>query len=94
MVFNIRDHHHSFNDRAFRWFVRYISRALRNHYSRGRANYALKKYDEAIEDYTAAIELLPDTARYYTNRANAYEAAGDDAAAAADRSRADELNEN
>jgi lipoprotein NlpI len=56
--------------------------------SRGNAYVALKSYDRAVADYSAAIRLLPDDrqgwARLLNNRANAYDAAGDGEAARQD----------
>jgi tetratricopeptide (TPR) repeat protein len=32
----------------------------------------LARYDEAIEDYSAAISIIPDVPRYYYNRGTAF----------------------
>ncbi len=50
-------------------------------FNRGCTLEALKRYVEAIVDYTNAINLSPCTGKYYTNRANCRIALGDDAAA-------------
>ena len=41
-------------------------------YNRGLTYYNLEKYNEAIADYSKAIELKPDYADAYINRGNAY----------------------
>ncbi len=46
------------------------------YFQRGRVYARLKRYDEAIADYTQAITLNPAYARAYTHRANAYTATG------------------
>ncbi|KAL9106753.1 MAG: hypothetical protein Q9227_008252 [Pyrenula ochraceoflavens] len=53
---------------------------------KSQGNDAMKKkdYKEAIEKYTAAISLSPTNPIYLSNRAAAYSATGDNAAAAAD----------
>ncbi len=43
---------------------------------RGKLLASLKRYDEAITDYSRAIELDPNHTRAYTGRANAYTATG------------------
>lgn len=57
------------------------------YFNRGMAYYKNKKYNQAIGDFTRAIEINPSS-KYYYNRANAYEANGDDAAAMSDRIKA------
>ncbi len=52
---------------------------------RAAAYQGLKQYDKAIQDDTEAIRLQPDDLKAYMARAVAEEAAGDTAAAAADR---------
>jgi len=42
-----------------------------NHNNRGMAYFRLKKWEEAIHDFTAAIELKPNV-QYFINRGNAY----------------------
>jgi tetratricopeptide (TPR) repeat protein len=41
-------------------------------YKRGNDYYSKKNYDKAIEEFTGAIELVPDKAAYYVQRASAY----------------------
>ena len=43
-----------------------------DYYFRGNAYNALKKYEEAIADYTKAIELAPKDANNYRARGSAY----------------------
>ncbi len=57
------------------------------YFNRGMAYYKNKKYNQAIGDFTRAIEINPSS-KYYYNRANAYEANGDGAAAMSDRIKA------
>lgn len=45
------------------------------YYNRGMAYYNLGDYQKAIGDYSIAIQIAP-SAKYYTARANAYEAVG------------------
>ena len=58
---------------------------------RGDAHSELKQYDEAISDYTRAIELLPDYAPPYRQRSLCYQAKGNKTAAAADSEKYEEL---
>ncbi|MCF6207855.1 MAG: DUF4034 domain-containing protein, partial [Ghiorsea sp.] len=41
-------------------------------YKRGKARYKLEKYQAAIEDFDRAIEIEPETAKYYYLRAQTY----------------------
>jgi tetratricopeptide (TPR) repeat protein len=59
--------------------------------NRGNVYYFRKDYERAITDYSKALELNPRYALAYGNRANAYQAMGDRASAAADRQKADEF---
>jgi len=47
------------------------------HKQAGNAQMSAKKYDEAIDSYTKAIELDPSTPVFYSNRAAAYSSKGD-----------------
>lgn len=47
------------------------------HKQAGNAQMSAKKYDEAIDSYSKAIELDPSTPVYYSNRAAAYSSKGD-----------------
>jgi small glutamine-rich tetratricopeptide repeat-containing protein alpha len=47
------------------------------HKQAGNAQMSAKKYDEAIDSYTKAIELDPSSPVYYSNRAAAYSSKGD-----------------
>ena len=49
----------------------------REHKEAGNQAFVLKKYDEAIKSYSAAIDLHPTEPIYYSNRCAAYLAAGD-----------------
>ena len=44
------------------------------HNNRGIAFYALRRYPEALEDYTRAIKLDPQSAVAHNNRGVAYDA--------------------
>ena len=59
--------------------------------NRGFAYYGLKKYSEAIADYTKTIELDPKYAKAYNNRGNAYKAIGKIKDAEADFAKAKSL---
>ena len=59
--------------------------------NRGVANYYLKQYPAAVEDFTKAIELNPTWADAFANRAEAYRALGQEDNAEADEERAKEL---
>jgi class 3 adenylate cyclase/Tfp pilus assembly protein PilF len=61
---------------------------------RAAAYKALKQYDKAIQDDTEAIRLQPDDLKAYIARATAEEAAGDAAAAAADRRHVQQARQN
>ena len=39
--------------------------------NKGSANFRLRNYEEAIKDYSKAIELNPSNGLYYYNRGNA-----------------------
>lgn len=54
------------------------------HYNRADALYRLRRYDEAIADYDAAIEKDPSFADAYYNRGYAHQASGDRRRAIAD----------
>jgi tetratricopeptide (TPR) repeat protein len=47
------------------------------YFCRGYAQEQMNRYNLAIEDYTRALELLPDSVSYYYNRAGAYLVTGD-----------------
>lgn len=51
---------------------------------RGARNLAARTYDEALEDFDAALTLAPQSAEAWHQRAQAYAAMGDGAAAARD----------
>ena len=51
----------------------------------------MKKYTDAITDYTKAIELEPADAKLFNNRANAYKAMGKDKEAEDDLAKAKNL---
>lgn len=57
------------------------------YYNRGRAYYKLGNYEKAVGDFTISIEINPRT-KYYSNRAEAYRALGDNANAALDDTKA------
>jgi len=46
-------------------------------YDSGTAFFGLQDFDKAIENYTQAIQLNPNEAKYYYHRCQAYMAAGD-----------------
>jgi TonB family protein len=58
---------------------------------RGDFYYELDKPEEAIKDYTKAIELKPDYQYHYSDRASAYEKLGKKDLAEADKLKASEL---
>jgi TonB family protein len=58
---------------------------------RGDFYYELNKPEEAIKDYTKAIELKPDYHYHYSDRASAYEKLGKTDLAEADKLKASEL---
>ncbi len=57
------------------------------YYNRGRAYFKLGNYEKAIGDYTIAIEISPE-AKYYSDRAIAYEKIGESQKASLDNARA------
>jgi len=61
--------------------------------NRGNAKFWNSDYDGAIVDYTSSIELKPDYADAFYNRANANERLGKTKKAADDRKKAKELEE-
>ena len=61
------------------------------YYGRGNTFLSIKKYEEAIADYTKAIELDPKDADAYYNRGGAYKALGKTKEAEADFAKAKEL---
>jgi tetratricopeptide (TPR) repeat protein len=65
------------------------------HNGLGRTNLELRKYDEAIANFTTALQLEPSStacsACFLEGRALAYEAVGDAAKAKADREAAAQL---
>ncbi len=61
------------------------------YYFRGNAYSDLKKYEEALADYTEAIELDPKYVNAYDFRGNAYKAVGKNEEAIADYTKAIEL---
>ena len=58
---------------------------------RGDFYYELDKPEEAIKDYTRAIELKPDYQYHYSDRATAYEKLGKKELAEADKKKAEDL---
>jgi TonB family protein len=58
---------------------------------RGDFYYKLDKPEEAVKDYTKAIELKPDYQYHYSDRADAYEKLGKKDLAEADKKKAEEL---
>ena len=62
------------------------------HFNRGSKSIESKKYDQAIVDYTKAIELNPKLAGAYSNRGFAYFMSNQHQKAVADCSKAIELN--
>jgi tetratricopeptide (TPR) repeat protein len=61
-------------------------------FCRGNAYYHQGEHDLAVADFSKAIELNPDLAEAYNNRAIAYDAKGEYAQAIADCTKAIELN--
>lgn len=64
------------------------------HYDFGRRGdfyVELGKFEDAVKDYTKAIELRPDYEYHYSDRANAYEKLGKKDLAEADKKKAEEL---
>jgi TonB family protein len=64
------------------------------HYDFGRRGdfyVELGKFEEAVKDYTKAIELRPDYHSYYSDRATAYEKLGKKDLAEADKKKGEEL---
>ena len=59
---------------------------------RGDALYTNSSYEEAVAEYSKAIELVPDLADAYGKRGNAYANGGDDESAIADFTKAIELD--
>jgi Flp pilus assembly protein TadD len=64
------------------------------HLAQGERLSGLRQYEQAIVEYTAAIELKPDYAEAYNNRGFAYYLKGNFERAIADYSRAIELRPN
>jgi tetratricopeptide (TPR) repeat protein len=62
------------------------------YFVRGRVHSALEKYEEALADFSRALELNPEEAAYYSNRSKAYFQLEKYEEALADYSRAIELN--
>jgi len=62
------------------WGNRHLERAIRSH--------AEEEYDQAIECYTSAIKLYPQNARFYFNRAIAWENKGEPSCAQMDYAQA------
>lgn len=61
-----------------------VRREASAYYVKGRAAYEAEKFDEAIADLTAAIQLKPDLAFAYLFRGLAYARSGDNALAIKD----------
>ena len=61
------------------------------YYDRGNALYNLKKFEEAVANYTSAIALTPGFAAAHNNRGVVHSELGDMKAACVDRSKACEL---
>jgi tetratricopeptide (TPR) repeat protein len=59
---------------------------------RGNAYYNLKQYQEAVEDYSKAIELSPNNATYWSNRGDAYSKLNEYHKAIEDFSKAIQIN--
>jgi tetratricopeptide (TPR) repeat protein len=66
--------------------------SARRHFNQGVANYNSGDYEQAIADYSKAIELDPDDATAYSNRGSAYKESGDLEQAIADYNKAIELD--
>ena len=64
------------------------------YYNRGTAYALLRKFKQAIQDFNKAIELNPNYAAAYNNRAYCYQELGDKAKAQADFAKAKELGYN
>lgn len=76
------------HDRALQDFNQAIRLTPRNplfHIRRGNTYSDLRQYDKAIQDYTEVIRLEPNNKNAYRFRAQAEQALGDSAGAAADR---------
>jgi tetratricopeptide (TPR) repeat protein len=61
------------------------------YFSRGKLHSKRRDFGQAIEDFTTAIQLKPETAEYYRYRAQAYRSLHDHSAADDDR-KAEELS--
>lgn len=63
--------------KRFSGYLKDYPRDGHGYFCRGYAQEQMNRYNLAIQDYTKAIELLPDSVSYYYNRAGAYLVAGD-----------------
>jgi tetratricopeptide (TPR) repeat protein len=64
----------------------------RSHMGRAKSYIALKKYDDAIKDYSIAIEISPEDSRIYYNRGNCFLEMKEEQAAFADFNKAIDLD--
>jgi len=67
-------------------------RISEEYYNRGLTQYVTGQYDQAISDYTKAIEIKPTFAEAYNNRGLAYEKKGKYTQAISDYTKAIEIN--
>ncbi|GAB4141995.1 MAG: hypothetical protein Fur0041_17170 [Bacteroidia bacterium] len=62
------------------------------HYKEANSKLTLRKYQEAVDEYTLAIQLSPDSGNYYSKRGQAYLAMGNKTKALEDFSKAIEIS--
>ena len=62
---------------TFCWLIAFAARPVEKSaeewFDQGNQNYSLNQYQQAIEDYTNAIDLKPQFAGAYDSRGNAYQ---------------------
>ncbi len=76
----------------FTWAIGQESSDPVLYHLRGRANFAIREYDDALADYNQAIELDPNDAAFYRDRAELHRRQGNQTAAAEDESRSAQLS--